>query len=143
MTSQNPVAHETHVPAVLSGFFAVHGKVGEAEIDPNLRHLIELRASQINQCGFCVKMHTDAAKKDGETAERIERLTVWRSVDDYTPAEKAALAWTEALTVLSAATDYTALRERLRAHYSDAQISALTSAIALINVWNRFQVSNH
>ncbi len=88
-------------------------------------------------------MHTQEALDAGETQERLQRLTVWRHVDDYSPAEKAAFAWTEALTSLNVDTNYEALRSELRRHFEDAEISAITAAIAMINLWNRVQVSNH
>ena len=124
-------------------FVAASGEIGKAALEPKLRHLIDLRASQINQCAYCVKMHTKEALDGGETQERLQRLTVWRHVDDYTPAEKAAFAWTEALTSLKVDTNYEALRAELRRHFDDTEISAITAAIAMINLWNRVQVSNH
>lgn len=143
MTTENSINYQDFVPSVLQRFVAASGEIGKTELDPGLHHLLDLRASQINQCAYCVKMHTKEALDDGESQERLQRLTVWRHVDDFTPAEKAALAWTEALTSLDPKTDYALLRNRLRAHYSDAEISAITSAVAMINLWNRMQVSNH
>ncbi|MTH98867.1 carboxymuconolactone decarboxylase family protein [Roseibium sp. RKSG952] len=143
MTSQASLDHYTLVPDVFQKFVAAHTQIGETGLEPKLRHLIDLRASQINKCAFCVKMHTEEAKKDGETSERIERLTVWRHVADYSPAERAALAWTEALTELDPKTDYAALRADLRACFEDREISAITTAVSMINLWNRIQVSNH
>ena len=143
MTNPNAINYLDHVPTVLKRFVAASGEIGNTELEPKLRHLIDLRASQINQCAYCVKMHTEEALADGESQERLQRITVWRHVDDYTAAEKAAFAWTEALTSLDVKTDYDSLRTDLRAHFSDAQISAITSAVAMINLWNRMQVSNH
>lgn len=143
MTNPNAINYLDHVPAVLKRFVAASGEIGNTELEPKLRHLIDLRASQINQCAYCVKMHTEEALADGESQERLQRITVWRHVDDYTAAEKAAFAWTEALTSLDVKTDYDSLREDLRKHFSDTQISAITSAVAMINLWNRMQVSNH
>ncbi|MCX2724708.1 carboxymuconolactone decarboxylase family protein [Roseibium salinum] len=143
MTTSNPVKFYELVPAIVKRFVSAAEEIGNAEIEPKLRHLVDLRASQMNQCAFCVKMHTKEALEDGESHERIQRLTVWRHVNDYTPAEKVALAWTEALTNLHVETDYGRLREDLRKHFNDAQISAITAAVAMINVWNRVQVSNH
>ena len=143
MTTQTAINHYENVPAIAKAFMAASGEIGKSELDPKLRHLIDLRASQINQCAFCLKMHTEEALQDGETQERLQRLPVWRHVDDFTPAEKAAMAYTEALTSLDPATDYEALRQHMRAHYSDADISAITATIAMINLWNRVQVSNH
>ncbi|CAN5343381.1 carboxymuconolactone decarboxylase family protein [soil metagenome] len=135
--------HDLNVPAVLQALIAVQDVVGAAGLEPGLLHLATLRASQINECGFCVKMHTKEARDGGETNARMDRLIVWRHVSDFTPREKAALAWTEALTRLSPTTDWAPLRAELRAHFTDAEASALTSAVAMINLWNRLQVSGH
>lgn len=88
-------------------------------------------------------MHTKEARDDGETNERLDRLVVWDHVSDFSAKERAALAWTEALTQIERKTDYGALRAELRAHFSDAEISALTTTVAMINLWNRIQVSAH
>ncbi len=138
-----PISYETAIPNVLQSFVAAHGKVSSADLSSGLRHLIELRASQINRCAFCVKMHIEAALKDGEQQQRLDRLVVWRDVDDFSAAEMAALAWAEALTVLEVDTNYDGLRENLRRYYSDPQIAAITAATSMINLWNRMQVSNH
>ncbi|WP_428643117.1 carboxymuconolactone decarboxylase family protein [Roseibium sp.] len=143
MTTSTAVNHYQNLPSLVQAFAAASDAIGQTEIDPKLRHLVDLRASQINQCAFCVKMHTKEALEDGDSHERIERLTVWRHVSDFTAAEKAALAWTEALTCLDVSTDYAGLRKTLREHFSDAEISAITAAVAMINLWNRIQVSNH
>jgi len=143
MTISTAIDYQKFIPSVLQRFIAASGEIGETDLAPKLRHLVDLRASQINQCAFCVKMHTREALEAGESQERLQRLTVWRHVDDFTPAEKAAFAWTEALTVLESKADYEALRKGLRVHFDEAEISALTSAVAMINLWNRMQVSNH
>lgn len=138
-----PVNHYTAMPAVIAALEAVHGAIDGHGLDRTLHHLVQLRASQINACAHCVKMHTREARADGETSERLDRLIVWRQVADFTPGERAALAWTEALTQLAPATDYGALRAALREHFSDAHISALTATVAMINLWNRIQISAH
>jgi AhpD family alkylhydroperoxidase len=138
-----PIAYEKYTPDLLQSLGSVSAMLQEAGLEKSLLHLIDLRASQINQCAFCVKMHTREAHQDGETGARLERLIVWRHVNDFTDREKAALAWTEALTVLDSKTDYGLLRAELRTHFSEPQISVLTTAIAMINLWNRIQVSNH
>ncbi|KSB87526.1 alkylhydroperoxidase [Caulobacter vibrioides] len=135
--------HDKNVPAIYQAFVAAEGAVAAAGVDPRLMHLLKLRASQLNDCAFCVKMHSKEARDDGETNERLDRLTVWRHVADYTPAEKAALAWTEALTQLPAKVDLGPLRADLRAHYSEVEASALTTLVAMINLWNRLGVSVH
>ena len=138
-----PFRHDLNVPAVYQAFIAAEGAIVASGLDHGLLHLVKLRASQINQCGFCVKMHTKEARADGETNDRLDRLIVWRHVADFTPREKAAFAWTEALTTLSPTADYAPLRTELRVHFTDAEASALTSAVAMINLWNRLQVSGH
>jgi AhpD family alkylhydroperoxidase len=128
---------------VLKLFMAAGPAIESHGVEAGLFHLIKLRASQINRCAFCVAMHTREARQDGETSERLDRLVVFDQVDDFTPAEKAALAWTEALTALDHRRDLAPLRTALRDHYSEEQIAAITEGVALINLWNRIGVSRH
>ncbi len=143
MSADTAFRHDLNVPTIFQAFIAAESAIVASGIDHGLLHLVKLRASQINQCGFCVKMHTKEARADGETNDRLDRLIVWRHVTDFTAREKAAFAWTEALTTLSPTADYAPLRAELRAHFTDAEASALTSAIGMINLWNRMQVSGH
>jgi AhpD family alkylhydroperoxidase len=135
--------HDLNVPSVYQAFVAAETAAVGAGIDARLVHLVKLRASQLNQCAFCVKMHAKEARDDGETSERLDRLVVWSHVSDFTAREKAALAWTEALTQLPTHTGLGPLRADLRAHFSDVEASALTTVIAMINLWNRLGVSAH
>lgn len=112
-------------------------------IDRPLYHLVLLRASQINRCSFCVKMHTREAREDGETDKRLDHLIVWNHSEDYSEKEKAAIAWTEALTLNENHDAIANLRADLMTHFSDEEIATLTATIAMINVWNRIQVSNY
>ncbi|MFD1697457.1 carboxymuconolactone decarboxylase family protein [Roseibium aestuarii] len=139
----NPVAYERVTPEIFSRLVSVYDLMASADLPATLFPLISLRASQINQCAYCVNMHLKEAVAAGETEERLGRLIVWRHVKDFTPAERAVLAWTEALTVLQPAADYEPLRAALREHFSDNQISVVTVAVAMINMWNRIQVSKH
>src|SRR3954463_66614 len=132
-TNTAPVRIDLAIPDVYPALLKVSETIGAQGLDKKLHHLIHLRASQINGCAFCVKMHLREAREDGETSDRLDRLVVWAHVSDFTEAEKAALAWTEALTVLDPKTDYGPLRARLRAVFSDEQISTLTASIAMIN----------
>ncbi|HET6950186.1 MAG TPA: carboxymuconolactone decarboxylase family protein [Acidimicrobiales bacterium] len=143
MTTSSPVRYEREVPQVLGLLEKVEAELSASTLAPGLRHLVKLRVSQINQCAYCVKLHTREARRDGETDDRLDRLVVWRHVADFTPAEKAALSWAEALTHLDPAADYAPLRATLREHFDDTAIGALTSAVAMINLWNRFQISGH
>jgi AhpD family alkylhydroperoxidase len=143
MAGTGPVNLYANAEAILGKLEAVEASIAETGFDKLLHHLVKLRASQINQCAFCVKMHIDEARQDGETQDRIDRLIVWRHVGIFSDGEKAALAWTEALTVLDPVADLGPLRQELRKHFSDKDISTLTAIIAMINLWNRIQVSQH
>ena len=134
---------QREIPDLLQMFAAPDAAIAGHGVDPKLFHLVKLRASQINRCSFCVQMHAREARQDGETSERLDRLVVWDEVANFTPAEKAALAWTEALTVLDHGRDLAPLRAELRAHFSDRQIAALTAGVALINLWNRIGIAQH
>jgi AhpD family alkylhydroperoxidase len=143
MTSTTAPRYEQFVPDVMKAFVDSMAAIDTHGVDRKLRHLILLRASQINRCAFCVKMHTQEAREGGETSERLDRLVVWDQVSDYSPAEQAALAWTEALTTLPAHTDLGALRAALRDHFQEEQVAAISAMIGMINLWNRIGVSRH
>lgn len=121
----------------MSGLEAV---VEESSLEPKLRELVKLRASQLNGCTYCVDMHTKDAQAIGESEQRLHLVAVWREAPVYTPRERAALAWTEALTLLpqtGAPDDVYAEMER---HFKPAERVALTLAIIAINGWNRLSV---
>jgi len=109
-------------------------------LEASLKELVKIRASQINGCAFCLDMHTTDARKHGESERRIHMLPAWREVTWFNARERAALAWTEALTLLPQSqapdADYNALREV----FSEKEIADLTLLIATINAWNRFGV---
>jgi AhpD family alkylhydroperoxidase len=111
-----------------------------AGIEHRLQELVKIRASQINGCANCLHMHTADALKAGETAERIFLLDAWRESKMYTPRERAALAWTEALTRLADTGAPDADFEGLKAHFSEEQIVWLSVLIGAINTWNRLAV---
>lgn len=143
MTTANTINYLEQSADVLGALESVEGVIGARGIEVSLHHLILLRASQINGCAYCVKMHTRDARKDGETDKRLDYLIVWRQVNDFTPREKAAFAWTEALTELHKEPNFASLRGELKKHFSDHEIASLTSIVAMINLWNRIQISNH
>ncbi|MGN7917936.1 carboxymuconolactone decarboxylase family protein [Lysobacter sp. 22409] len=143
MSTTAPIKYEREIPEILAQLGQVEAAVAGLGLAKPIYHLIKLRASQINGCAFCVKMHLREARADGESNDRLDRLVVWRHVADFSAAERAALAWTEALTTLDERTDYGALREALREHYSEQLIGAISAAAAMINLWNRLQVSKH
>lgn len=143
MSDTKAITYEQQIPDVLSALAGVHEVIAPHGLERGLKHLVHLRASQINKCAFCVKMHTRDARADGETNERLDRVIVWEHVSDFSEREKAALAWTEALTTLGNGADLGALRARLRTQFSEEEIAALTAEVAMINLWNRLQVSRH
>lgn len=143
MLETSTIKYGREIPDLLQGLESVEDAIAKYEFDRPLHHLVKLRASQINQCAFCVKLHTKEARQDGETNDRLDRLIVWRHVNDFTEREKVALSWTEALTFLDNETDYVPLRSEVKKHFSDREISVLTAIITMINLWNRFQISKH
>jgi AhpD family alkylhydroperoxidase len=121
------------------------GKAVDASgLDKTLTELVKLRASQINGCAFCVQFHLNLARKLGVAPVKLDLAAVWRDAPVFTPRERAALAWTEALTGLARATghgvedhEYDAVREQ----FSAAEVAFLTAAIANIQAWNRIAVA--
>jgi AhpD family alkylhydroperoxidase len=109
-------------------------------LDPALVHLVEIRASQLNGCANCINMHTAEARARGETEQRIYLLSAWWEAPCYTDRERAALAWTDALTLIAQGHDLGAARDALRAHFSEEEQVKLTLVINVINGWNRLAV---
>lgn len=110
-------------------------------LDHALLHLIKLRASQINGCAFCIDMHWKDARAGGETEQRLYALDAWRESPFYTDRERAALAWTDALTNISSTHAPDDAFEQVRAQFDDKGLADLTWAIAAINAWNRMAIA--
>lgn len=118
-----------------------------SSVDHTLLHLVKLRASQINGCAYCIDMHWKDARADGQPEDRLYALSAWRESPLYSEKERAALAWTESLTLVAVAhnsggiaandADY----EAAKAHFSDKELADLTWAIAAINAWNRIAIA--
>jgi AhpD family alkylhydroperoxidase len=111
-------------------------------VDPTLYHLIKLRASQINGCAFCLQMHTDQALRHGETPERMMALDAWEESPLYTDKERAALRWTEELTLIADTGASSEAFEALKEHFSEEEIGWLIFAAVQINSWNRIAISS-
>ena len=120
---------------------ALEGYVARSTLEPALRELVKLRASQINGCAFCIDMHTKDARAHGETEQRLYGLTAWRETPFYSDRERAALAWTEAVTLISTNDVPDELYESTREHFDEREIVDLTLAIIAINAWNRLAIS--
>lgn len=113
----------------------------ESSIELSLRELVKTRASQLNGCAFCLDMHTKDARAMGETEQRLYALSAWREAPFYTERERAALAWTEAVTVVADGHVPDAVYEQARAHFSERELVDLTLAVIAINGWNRLAIA--
>lgn len=111
-----------------------------ANLEPSLIVLVQTRASQINGCANCINLHTTTAREQGETEQRLYLLAAWREAPCYTDRERAALAWTDALTRLSDGPDLERVRADLKAHFTEEEQVKLTVAINIINGYNRLAV---
>ena len=110
-------------------------------LEPALSELIKIRASQLNGCGYCLDMHTKDARAAGETEQRIYALSAWRETPFFTPRERAALAWTEALTNIQQGHAPDEVYEQARREFDEAMLIKLTVAITQINTWNRIAIA--
>jgi AhpD family alkylhydroperoxidase len=133
----------TVVPGVLQALAALGASAKQGGVPSRTIDLIHLRASQINGCGVCVDMHAGALKKTGETDERLFAVGIWREASCFTDAERAALALAEAATRLSEQADPVPdeVWDEAARHYDEAALAALIISIALINFWNRLNVT--
>jgi len=127
-------------PATYQALLALQAAVDKSSLEKPLLELVKIRASQINKCAFCLHMHTRDARKVGVSEERIYLLDAWRESPLYSERERAALAWTEALTLLPQVGAPDQVYEVVAAHFMEAEIAELTLAIGAINLWNRFGV---
>jgi AhpD family alkylhydroperoxidase len=115
--------------------------VRQSGLEPSLLELIKLRASQINGCAYCIDMHWKDARARGESEQRLYGLMAWRETSYYTERERAALAWTEAVTLIADTHAPDELYEEVRQHFSEEELANLTLAIVTINGWNRLAIS--
>ena len=127
-------------PDVYDAVFALAQAAAKAGIDQQLLELIKLRASQINGCAFCVQYHILQGEKLGVSADKLNLVVVWREAPQFSARERAALAWTEALTLLTGGVS-DEVYAQATAEFSETELAYLSSAIASINVWNRLGVA--
>jgi AhpD family alkylhydroperoxidase len=116
----------------------IEALVKESSLDPLLKHLVKIYASQLNGCAFCLDMHVKEAKISGERELRIYHLPVWHESPLFSEKEKAALKWTKLVTQLSQGAVSDEDYESVKKHFSDKEMTELTMAIGMINLWNRF-----
>lgn len=126
-------------PDAVAALLALDQAVSASGLDPGLVELVKLRASQVNGCAFCIQHHLTIARTLRVSREKLDLLAAWPDAGVFSPRERAALAWTEALTEVTLGIsdeDY----EDVREHFSEAQLAHLSVAIATINAWNRISV---
>ncbi|MBR1162753.1 carboxymuconolactone decarboxylase family protein [Bradyrhizobium elkanii] len=127
-------------PETIKALVAVENQIAASGLEQSLIELVKTRASQINGCAYCINMHTEDARKHGETEQRLYLLNAWRESPLYSVRERAALAWTEALTLVAETHAPDADYEAVRAQFSDSELVNLTTLIGAINAWNRIAI---
>jgi AhpD family alkylhydroperoxidase len=128
-------------PELFKKFLELSNLLKDSAIEESMLHLVSIRASQINGCGFCVDMHVKEARIHGERELRIYHLPTWRESTLFSPRERAALAWTEVLTKLPEHGVPDDLYERVRSQFSEKELSDLTFEVMAINGWNRANIA--
>ena len=127
-------------PAAIEAMAGLEQAVRASSLDPELLEMVKLRASQLNGCGYCVDMHTKDASAIGVDPQRLHLVVAWREAPCYSERERAALAWCETLTLLSASDVPDELYDEVRSRFSEEEVVALTLSVVAINGWNRFAV---
>jgi AhpD family alkylhydroperoxidase len=129
------------VPGAYKAMLGLEDYLHECGLEESLLHLIKLRTSQINGCAYCLDMHWKDLRAIGENEQRLYSLDAWRECPYYTDRERAALAWTEAVTLIANGHVPDSVYEEVRPHFSEKELADLTLAIATINAWNRLSIS--
>ena len=128
-------------PGAYHAMLGLETYLHQSGIEIPLLHLIKLRASQLNGCAYCIDMHWKDLRAIGENEQRLYGLDAWRESPYYTERERAALAWTEAVTLITDGHVSDEVYEEVRPHFSEKELADLTFAIATINAWNRLAIS--
>jgi AhpD family alkylhydroperoxidase len=136
----NRIDYQKQSPELFKKFVEFSMALKKSAVEESIRSLVEIRASQLNGCAFCLDMHVKEATIHGERALRLHHVAIWRESKLFTPRERAALAWTEALTVIPAHGVPDELFERVRGEFSEKELSDLTFQVMAINAWNRVNV---
>ena len=128
-------------PGAVRAMYGLEKYLSQASLESSLLDLIKLRASQVNGCAYCIDMHTKDARARKETEQRLYGLVAWRETSYYSERERAALAWTEALTLIADDHVPDELYEQVRKQFSEQELVDLTLAVVAINGWNRIAIS--
>ena len=128
-------------PDAMKAMRALQSHVDASALEHSLLELVKMRASQVNGCAFCLDMHSKDARAAGETEQRLYAVAVWHETPFFTPRERAALAWTDAVTDVARTHVPDEAYDQVRAHFTEAEIVNLTTAINAINGWNRLAIA--
>ena len=128
-------------PAAYKAIAGLQAYVDQSVIERSIRELVKIRVSQINGCAFCLVMHTNEARKRGESDERMHLLNAWREAPQYGDRERAALAWVEAITLVAQGHVPDDVFDAVHQHFSEKEIVDLTAAAVAINSWNRIAIA--
>ena len=128
-------------PDGYKAMLGVHSYVQNSGLSLGLLELVKMRVSQINGCAFCIAMHVPLARKHGVSDDQLNLLPAWREAPVYSRAERAALAWAEALTLLTGGDVSDAVYDDVRQHFSEKDVADLSFAVAEINAWNRLMIA--
>ena len=128
-------------PDAMKALVAVETYLHQTALGSQLIELVKMRASQINGCAYCLDSHSKQLRKAGETEQRIYLLNAWRESPLYSPRERAALAWTDALTLIAETQAPDDAYEEVRQHFDEKELVDLTTLIGMINLWNRLAIS--
>lgn len=141
MTQRTVIMKE--IPAAYQAMAGLEKYLGTTSISKQLKELIKIRASQINGCAYCINMHTKDARALGETEQRIYALSAWRDTPYFTPEERAVLALTESVTVITKEHVPDAVYDEVARHFDSKQVGEIIMAIVTINAWNRIAISTN
>ena len=128
-------------PRAVQAVLGLQKYVNETGLERSLLELVKMRASQINGCAYCLDMHSKDARAAGETEQRLYLLNAWREAPFYTDRERAALEWTESLTLVSETHVPDEVYQKAREHFSEAELVDLAIAVVAINTWNRLSIA--
>ena len=135
-------SYATSAPGVFDAMDALDQYVAACGLEESLLHLVRLRASQLNGCAYCIDMHWKDLRALGEGEQRLYGLDAWRESPYYSPRERAALAWAEAVTLVAGTHVPDAIYETVRPHFNDKELCDLTMALSAVNAWNRLSIAS-
>src|SRR5206468_6920443 len=137
---QPRIDYTRYAKEALKSMLGLEKYISESGLDHKLIHLIKMRASQINGCAYCIDMHSKDARALGESEQRLYELNAWRETPFYNERERAALLWTEELTLIGQGHASDAVYDEVRQHFNEEELVNLTLAIVAINGWNRLAI---